>query len=127
MELGAEQSFVRQHRLIFGYQGRRDAAAEGVFDNLGILGGAEKHADGGALVGFPHIAVKGFEVELKLAEMLGLELVDLQLDGNEAHQPPVEEQEIKGKVPTTNLHRVFGANEAEISAEFGDEAAQIAQ
>ena len=37
----------------------------------------------GRLVRLPHVAVEGFQVEFQLAEMLGLELVDLQFDGDQ--------------------------------------------
>ena len=81
----------------------------------------------GALVALAYIAVEGFEVELELAEVLGLELVHLQLDSDETVQSAMEEEEVEREVPATDLHRVFGADEAEVAAEFGDETAQITQ
>ena len=75
----------------------------------------------------PYITVEGFEVELQLAKVFGLELVYLQLDGDEAVQPTMKEQEVERKIPSPDLHRVFGADKAEIAAQFRDHAPEIAQ
>jgi len=44
------------------------------------------------------VSIQRFEVEVELAEMLGLKSVDLQLDGDEAIQPAVKEQKVQRKV-----------------------------
>lgn len=39
----------------------------------------------------------------------------------------MEEQKVYSEVPSANLERIFGADEAEIATEFGDKPAEIAQ
>ena len=62
-----------------------------ILDDLVVLGRAQQNTDGWAFVGLPDIAVERPEVELQLTEMLGLELVDLQFDGHQAVERPVED------------------------------------
>ena len=82
VQLGLEQSLIGEARLIFGDQGGRERAAEGVFDDLAVFAGAQEDADGGAFVRLAHIAVESLQIELQLAKMLGLELADLELEGD---------------------------------------------
>jgi hypothetical protein len=113
VQLGAQQSLVRQQGLILGDQCRRGRAAEGILDYFGVFGGAEEHADGGTFMGLAHVAVEGFEVELQLAEVLGLELVHFQFDGDQTVQTAMEEQEIEREVPPADLDGVLRTDKAE--------------
>ncbi len=79
------------------------------------------------LVGLAVIAVEGFEVEVELAKMLGLEAGGLEFNGDEAVQSAMEEKQVKGEVLPANLDGIFGTDEAEIAAQFGEKAAQIAE
>ncbi len=74
-----------------------------------------------------HIAIECLDVEAQLADVLGAELANLQLDGNQAREPAVEEHEVDRKILVTDLHRVLGADETEVAAELGDKSAEIAQ
>lgn len=74
-----------------------------------------------------HATVEGLEVEAELAEVFGAKLADLQLDGDEAREPAVEEHKVDQEVLVAYLYRVLGADEAEVAAELGDEAAQVAE
>ena len=76
MEFGLEHCLVRQEDLITGDKGRGEGAAEGIFHNLMVLGGAEQQANGGVLVGLADGSVQGLKVEFKLPEMLGFKAVD---------------------------------------------------
>ena len=105
VELGLEQLLVRELGFILGDHGRGEGAAEGIFDHLAVLGGAEQQADGWVFVGLADIAVKGFEVEVEFAEVLGLEAGDLEFDGDEAVQPAVEEEQIEREVLPADLDR----------------------
>ena len=73
------------------------------------------------------VAIEGLDVEAQLAEVLGTELADLELDGHEAREPAVEEDEVDREVLVADLHRVLGADEAEVAAELGEEAAQVVE
>ncbi len=74
-----------------------------------------------------HVAVERLDVERELAEVGGLELVDLQLEGDEALQPAVEEHEVDREVLVADLHGVLRADEAEVATELGEEAAEVAK
>jgi hypothetical protein len=102
-------------------------AVEGVFDDFRVLGGAEQEANGGVCVRFTDVAVEGFEVKLQLAEVLGLEAADLELNGDEAVQSTVKEEQIKGEVAVADLERILRADEAEIAAHFVDEIVELIQ
>ena len=84
VEFGLEEFLVWEAGLVFGDEGRGEGAAQGVFDDLVVLGGAEEHADGGLLMGLAHVAVESFEVEFELAQVFRLELVDLEFERHEA-------------------------------------------
>ena len=98
VQLGLQQLLVRQPGLVLGDEGRRQRPAQGVLDDLVVLAGAEQHADRRALVRLADVAVEGLQVELQLAEVLGLELADLELDGDQAVQAAVEEEQVEGEV-----------------------------
>ena len=83
MELCLKEGFVGQLGLVFRNEGGRKGAAEGVFDDLVILGRAEEQADAGVFMLLADIAVEGFEVEVELTEVRGFEASDLELDGDE--------------------------------------------
>ena len=74
-----------------------------------------------------HIAVERLQVEVQLPEVCGLELADLELEGDQAGQAPVEEHQVDGEVLVADLDRVLGSDEAEVAAELGDEAAEVAE
>ena len=127
VQLGLQQLLVGQAGLVLGDQRRRHGPAQGVLDDLVVLRGAEQHADGRPLVRLLHVAVEGLQVELELAEVLGLELVDLQFEGDQAVERPVEEEQVEGEVPPADLERVLAADEAEVAAEFDQELLAVAR
>lgn len=69
---------------------------QGILDHLLSL---VAQSSGRPLVGFLHVAVERLQIELHLAEVLGLELVALQVDGHQTIECPVEEEHIQGEVP----------------------------
>ena len=71
------------------------------------------------------IAVEGFEVEAELAEVFRLEAADLELDGDEAVQAAMEEQQIEREIPPADLERELGADEAEVAAQLDEEVAEL--
>jgi hypothetical protein len=76
---------------------------------------AGQHADGWSFVRLPHVALEPLDVERELSEIGGLEPVDLQLDGHEALQAAVEEDEVDREILVADLHRILRANEAEVA------------
>ena len=125
VELGLQERLVRQPGLVLGDQGRGHGPAQSVFDDLVVLGGAEEYADRWPLMGLLHVAVEGLQVELELSEMVRLELIDFQLEGDQAVQCPVEEEEIQGEIPPADLEGVMAADEAEVAAQLDQELLQL--
>lgn len=110
---------------MLGDEGRRGRTSQGILDDLVVLARTEQDADRWAFVGLLHVAIERLHVEAELAEMLGLELADLQLEGHQAREPAVEEDEVDREVAVVDLHRVLGSYEAKVAAELGDEAAEV--
>ncbi len=73
----------------------------------------------------PHIAVECFDIKRELAQVGGLELLGLQLEGDEALQATVKEHEIDLEVLFADLHRVLRADEAEVATQLGEEASKM--
>src|SRR5690554_5300533 len=118
MQFGLQQCLVRQLGLVFGYQCRGQAAVEGVFHDLVILAGTQQYANGGVLVGFADIAIQRLQVKTQLAKIFRLEAADLEFDGHQAVEAAMEKQQVQGKVPSTHLQRVFGADKAKVAAQL---------
>ncbi len=66
-------------------------------------------------------------MQAQLAEVLGVEVADLELEGDEAGEASVEEDEIDREVLVADLHRVLRADETEVAAELGDETAEVSE
>ncbi len=60
-------------------------------------------------------------------ELFRLETADLQLDGHQAVEAAMEEQQVEGEVPATDLQRVFGADEAEVAAQLDEKVLEPRQ
>ena len=76
-------------------------------------------------MGFANVAVERFQVELQLAEMLGLKLFDLQFEIDKAIEGAVEEQEVQFEISAADLKPILAANEAEIATDFDQELLEI--
>jgi len=63
MELCLEQFFIGQSGLVLGNERGRQGAAEGIFNNLIVLGGAQQHTKGRTFMRFAHVSVEGLQVE----------------------------------------------------------------
>ena len=74
---------------------------------------------------FANVAVEGFEVELQLAKVLRLKLVDLQVEGHQGVESPVEEEQVQEKIAAPDLKRILAADEAEIAAEFHEKLFEL--
>ena len=63
----------------------------------------------------------------ELSQVLGFEPIHLQFDRDQAVQAAVKEQQVEREITSADLHRELRADEAEITAEFDHEGAQLAQ
>ncbi len=90
-----------------------------------ILRRTQEHADRRLLVRLLHVAVEGFQVELELAEVLRLELDDLEFKRDQAIERPVEEEQVECKISSADLDRVMTADEAEVAAKFDQEVLEL--
>ena len=125
MKFGLEQFLVRQAGLVLGDERGRCGSAEGILNDLAILRGTKQDADRGPFVRFLDVPVQRLQIELQLAEMLGLELVRFQLKSDRAIQRPIEEEQIQGEVPAADLEQVLAADEAEVSSQLDEELFEI--
>jgi hypothetical protein len=85
-----------------------------------------ERTDGGAFVGFLHVPVQGLEVEFHFAEMLRFEFLDFQIEGDQALQPPVKEQEVQTKVLAADLEGILLTDETKVAPQFNEEASEFA-
>ena len=127
MELASEQRLRRERGLVLGDERRRGSTSKRVLDDLVILGRAEQDADRWPLVRFLDVAVESLDVEAQLADVLGLELAHFELEGDEAREAAVEEDEVDREVLLADLYGVLGADEAKVATELGDEATEVTQ
>src|SRR5712691_6573655 len=86
---------------------------------------AQQNTNRRLLVRLLHVAVESFQVELQLAEMLWLELFDLQFKGDQTVECSVEEQQVDGEVTSAHLKRVLAANETEVATQFDQELLEL--
>ena len=125
VEFGLEELFVGELGLILGDERGRVGAGEGVFDDFGVFGRAEQHAEAGAFVRFLVVAVQRFEVEFEFAEVFGLEFVDFEFEIDEAVEGAVEEEQVEAEIASAYLDGVFAADVAKVASEFVEELAEF--
>lgn len=63
---------------------------QGVFHNGAVLLLAEDNPDGRILAVLAHLSVQSGEVELHLADKLGLKIANLEFNGHQALEPAME-------------------------------------
>jgi methyl coenzyme M reductase subunit D len=69
--------------------------------------------------------IDGRQVEFHPAGILRLEVVDLEVDHNEAPQAQVKEEEIEVEVLVADLEVILAADKGEALAEFEEEFTQV--
>lgn len=104
--------------MVFANADRLGEIAERVLDFDIALGFADQDADGWGVGIGADLAVDGGHVEVELAGVLRLELVDFQFDHDVAVQSQVVEQQIDAVVVTIDFDLVLTANERESCPEF---------
>lgn len=90
-----------------------------------VLGRAQEHANARLLVRFLHVPIEGLQVEFQLAQMFRLKLLDLQLEGDQAIERSIEEQQVQHEIPSSDLEWVVAADKTEIAAQFDEECPQF--
>jgi len=75
--------------------------------------------------GVSHVAVESFEVEFHLAEVFGLELVNLEVEGDETLQVPVVKTAGRGGNPCRPLAAGIARPRTEVAAQFEQEFLQV--
>src|SRR5262245_30143301 len=86
---------------------------------------AQDDADGRLVVGMAQLIVDGGQIEVHLAGKFRLEVLDLQLDDDEAPEPQVIEQQVEIIVLAADVEVILAADEGEALAELEDEGAQM--
>ena len=124
MQLGGQHflsgSWVWYSATIAGDKVRLSA-----YSTTSLFGGAQQHANGRVFVGFAVVAVQGFEVKIEFAEVFWLKRCHLEFYRHQAVQATVEEQQIEREGLIADLHRVFGADVAEVAAQLGQKTPQV--
>ena len=121
VEFCLQKPLVGQLRFVFGHQGGRHASTQGVFDDFMILRGTQQYADRRLLVRFLNVPVERFQIELQLAEIFGLELVDFQLDGHQTIERPIEKEQVEREIASADLQGVLASDKTEVAAQFNEE------
>jgi len=94
---------------------------ESVFDNSPVFLLTQDNADSGVLPLLAHLFVENAQVELHLADILRLELADLELDGDEALESAVEKQQIDEILPALDLQAELAADKSEHASHSAEE------
>ena len=76
-------------------------------------------------MGLLYVAVEGFEVEFHLAEMLGPELINLEVEGDEALESAMVEQEVEPEVLAAKLQEILLPDKEEIPSQFEEELLEV--
>lgn len=84
MKLGGKQSPIRKSGVVLRDECRGRRPAERVLDHLVVLAGAQEKSDCEVLVRLVHVSVEAFGIEIELAQVLGFEAVDRELDDHQA-------------------------------------------
>lgn len=60
-----------------------------------------------------------------LAEVLRLELVDLEFDGHQAIERPIEEEQVDREIASADLQGILASDETEVAAQFDEELLEL--
>lgn len=109
--------------LLFGRQLELIAAHEYVSiaggrkaNDLSIPFGTEKNSHWWILFLIRDVFGEVVDIEPKLSSVLGFESTRLQVDGNEAAQPPMEQQQVDIVVPVAGSNSELPGDEAEVAS-----------
>jgi len=91
------------------------------FHLLGIRGGAQNQSDRRLLSRSPFMLVEPAEIKLHLPHVPRLKGLKLQLDGDQAAEEAVIEEQVDEEVVVADTQRVLPSNEREALAELEEE------
>ena len=97
------------------------------FDLFFLLSCAEDYAQRRLFAGLLLVACEPTEVEFHLAFVLGLEVAKFEINGNEALQIPVIEEEVEIEIIGIDLDSLLAGEESEAVAEFQEESFDFPQ
>ncbi len=126
VEFGLEEFFGGQDGEVFG-----DVDAAFVefeeFDLFLLFSGAEDDAEGRLFVGFLFVFGEPAEVEFHLAFVFVAEVAEFEVDGDQAFEFAVVEEEVDVEVVVVDLEAFLAGDEAEACAEFEEELFDVAE
>lgn len=96
-----------------------------VLDDDAVLLAAQQQADRGLVVRVPHEVVDGGQVQVDLADELGLERHGLEFDDHEAAQLEVVEEQVEGEGLVADLERDLAPDERETGPELEEELLDV--
>ncbi len=97
------------------------------FDMFGVFAGAEDEADRGCFAFDFFVAFEVAEVEFHLAFEGGVKFADFEVNGDEAFEAAVVEEEVDVVIALVDRDAFLAGEEGEVAAEFGDEALAIGE
>ena len=92
VEFGLKEPLVRHLCVVFRNERWGEATVQCEFNNFIVLAGAKKHADSRVFVRLAYVPIKGLKVKVEFAQMLGLELSNLQFDCHKAVEAAMKEE-----------------------------------
>src|SRR5882724_13522836 len=116
----------RQLREILGNVNATRVEIE-VLDGLALLSRAKNDAKRGSFRRLTLVAIKPAEVQLDLSRVCGLEIAELELDGDEPTHPAVEEQEVDVVVVAVDNNSLLALDKGEAGAKLEQEALDLAE
>jgi hypothetical protein len=126
VQLRPQQFHVRNLVQVFRHP---DIGADQIeqFHLLGIGFGAQNQADGRLLACRPFVLVQPAQIQLHLALVGRLKLLQLQFHGHQPPQMPVVEQQIEIKIVGAHADALLPGNKTEACAQFQQKAFHVAQ
>ncbi len=97
------------------------------FDMFGVFASAEDEADRGFFAFDFFVAFEVAEVEFHLAFEGGVKFADFEVNGDEAFEAAVVEEEVDVVIALVDRDAFLAGEEGEVAAEFGDEALEVGE
>ena len=126
MQLGLQQSLWRQLHQILGHPDLAPVELQQLY-LLSVLLAAQDQADGRLLASPALILVQPAQVELHLALVGSIEAAQLQLQGHQAAQAAVIEEQVEVEVLVADGHALLASDEGEVRAQLQQEPLQLPQ
>ena len=126
-EAVGQQVLGRKLREVFGHLHLVRSVAQEQFDVLMLLGRAKDEAHRLVLALAPVVLLEPREIQVHLPFVGCDERPNLEVNGHEAAQATMVEQQVEPVVVVVNPHGELPGHETEIAAEFGEELLEIGE